>query len=66
MIVTEYYETRPDGIRTFRTYSDQDFYIMQHPTEAMYEEAIDIEGAPYTYTETDIPIEREEPEPNEE
>ena len=41
------------------------FYIMQNETQILYIEAIDVENAPYTYSETDIPIE-EEPSPEEE
>lgn len=41
------------------------FYIMQNETQILYTEAIDVENAPYSYSETDIPIE-EEPSPEEE
>ena len=33
------------------------FKILQLPTRQLYDDAIDIENAPYTYSETDIPIE---------
>lgn len=33
------------------------FYILQNETGAEYDEAIDVENAPYTYSETDKPIE---------
>lgn len=33
------------------------FYILQNETGIEYAEAIDVEGAPYTYSETDKPIE---------
>lgn len=33
------------------------FFILQNETGAEYDEAIDVEGAPYTYSETDKPIE---------
>lgn len=36
------------------------FYILQNETGVEYGEAIDVESAPYTYEETDIPIEQEE------
>ena len=32
------------------------FYILQNETGAEYEEAIDVENAPYTYSETNKPI----------
>lgn len=57
MIVREYLKTRKDGIRLFRTYSDQHLYIIKEQTNELYEEAIDVENAPYTYIESNKPIE---------
>lgn len=57
MIVREFYRTRKDGVNLYRTYSDEGFYILQNETQREYAEAIDVEGAPYTYSETDKPIE---------
>jgi len=57
MIVREYYRTREDGVRLYRTYSDKGMYIVQNQTGIEYSEAIDVEGSQYTYTETDRPIE---------
>ena len=62
MIVKEFYRQRKDGINLYRTYSDLAVYILQNETGVEYEEAIDVENAPYTYTETDKPIEKEEEE----
>lgn len=59
MIVREFYRTRKDGVNLYRTYSDKEVYILQNETGAEYTEAIDVEGAPYTYSETDKPIEIE-------
>lgn len=61
MIVKEFFETRFDGVNLYRTYSDGGYYIKQNPTGVVYSEAIDVEGAPYAYEETDelIPIEDE-------
>lgn len=59
MIVTEYYMIRKDGVVLNRTYSDAGYYILQNETGIEYVEAVDVEGAPYTYSETDIPIEEE-------
>jgi hypothetical protein len=36
------------------------FYILQNETGIEYEEAIDVENAPYTYSETDKPIPTEQ------
>lgn len=42
-----------------RHYSDLDLMIRQVETGAVYEDAIDVVPCPYTYEETDIPIEKE-------
>lgn len=62
MVVKEYYRTREDGVNLYRTYSDQNLYIRQVETNVEYAEAIDVENAPFTYEETDKPIEKEEEE----
>lgn len=62
MVVRKFYETRFDGVDLYRTYSDADLKIHKVGTDEIYDEAIDIEGAPYTYEETDMPIEVE-PDP---
>ena len=62
MIVKEFYRTRKDGVNLYRTYSDEGFYILQNETDIEYDEAIDVENAPYTYSETDKPIEKEDKE----
>ena len=60
MIKREFYETRADGVNLYRTYSDNCMYIRQDQTGNEYDEAIDIETAPYTYTENDKPIPKDE------
>ena len=60
MIVREFYQTRQDGVNLFRTYSDDNKYIKKVGTNEEYSEAIDIEGAPYEYEETDKEIEQYE------
>ena len=62
MIVTEFYKTREDGVRLFRTYSDEDFMILQDETQILYVEAIDVENSGNTYTETDIPVDEDIPD----
>lgn len=57
MVFKEYYLTRTDGVKLYRNYSDKNVYIKQDQTGIEYSEAIDVENAPYTYTETDKPIE---------
>lgn len=55
MIVREFFRTREDGIDLFRTFSDAGFTIIRNDG-VEYDEAIDVENAPYTYIETDLPI----------
>jgi hypothetical protein len=57
MIQREFYKTRKDGVNLYRTYSTENLYIRQIETGIEYGEAIDVENAPYTYEETDRPIE---------
>lgn len=57
MLVKEIFKIREDGVKLFRTYSDQGFCILQNETGIVYAEAVDPENSPYTYTETNIPIE---------
>lgn len=62
MLIKEFYKTRQDGVNLYRTYSDENFKIRQMPTGNIYDEAIDVEDSNYTYEETNIPIEEEEVE----
>ena len=60
MIQREFYTQRKDDVKLYRTYSDIGMMIRQNETGAEYAEAIDVEGATYTYTETETPIEMPE------
>ena len=62
MIVREFYKTRKDGVNLYRTYSDENFKILQVETGNIYDEAIDVETANYTYEETEEKIEGAETE----
>lgn len=53
MIIKEEYKTRADGVKLFRTYSDLGKLLIQNETGIKYAEAIDVENAPYTYSESD-------------
>ena len=57
MIQREFYTQRKDGVKLYRTYSDIGMMIRQNETGVEYAEAIDVEDASYTYTETETPIE---------
>lgn len=67
MIQKELFMTREDGVNLYKTYSDEGFYIIQNETGYKYDAAIDVENAPYTYSESDEKIElpEEEKEENE-
>lgn len=60
MIRKEFYRTRNDGVNLYKTYSDENLKIKQIETDIIYDKAIDIKNAPYTYEETNEPIEEEE------
>jgi hypothetical protein len=60
MIKRDYYETRSDGVKLYRTYSDSNYMIKKVGTEEVYEEAIDVENALYEYEELDQKIGIEE------
>lgn len=59
MIIKEEYKTRADGVKLFRTYSDEGRYLIQNETGITYVEAIDVENAPYTYSESEDTFEDE-------
>ena len=53
MIIREFYITRKDGVNLYKTYSDNDVYIIKQGTDKKYDIAIDVENANYTYEETE-------------
>lgn len=59
MIITKYYTTRKDGVDLYLTKSDQGLKIRKGGTDEIYDEAIDVVGAPFYYVETDQKIEEE-------
>lgn len=60
MLKREFYKTREDGVNLYRTYSDENKMIRQIETNILYNEAIDVEDALFTYEETDEAIEEVE------
>lgn len=56
-IKKEFYKVREDGVLLYRTYSDENRAICKVGTDEVYDEAIDVEGAPYIYIETEEHIE---------
>lgn len=51
-IITNYYKTRKDGVRLFRTYSDGDRFVVREDG-AVFDAAVDVENSGHTYTEGD-------------
>ena len=60
MIVKEFYRVREDGVILNKTYSDIGFKIRKVGTDEIYDEAIDVDNAPFEYEETDEIISKEE------
>lgn len=61
-IVREFFSRRSDGVNLYKTYSDAGMYIRKIGTEEVYQEAIDVETAPWSYEETEDKIEYSEEE----
>ena len=64
MIVREFFKQRNDWVKLYKTYSNEGYMIQKVGTDEIYEEAIDVESAPYQYIETDQKIENEIPVEN--
>ena len=60
MIVKEEYKIRADGVKLFRTYSDEGKYIIQNETGIIYVDAVDVETSSYTYVEYDEQVDHDE------
>ena len=58
MVIKEFYITRSDGVNLYRSYSDKGVQIRKVGTDEIYDEAIDVESAPFVYEETDQALER--------
>ena len=60
MIVKELFMVREDGVKLFKSYSDNKVIIRKVGTEEEYEEAIDVESTNNEYEETEKLIETRE------
>ena len=60
MIKKEFYKTREDGVNLYKTYSNEGFQIRQIETGAVYDEAIDVESANFTYEEIEEKVKTEQ------
>lgn len=66
MISRRLFKIRKGGVRLYKTYSDEGYYIRQIDTGRVYTSAIDVENTPHTYEETDILIPVNKPSKDEE
>ena len=55
-IKRNFYVELADGTKLYRTYSDAGKQIIQNETGVLFDDAVDVEGATYTYSETDTDI----------
>lgn len=55
-MIIEEIATLKSGRRIIRRHSDQNVFLIQTPTGLMYSEPVDVENAPYTYSESNVPI----------
>ena len=60
MIKREFYKERNDGVKLYKTYSDENYRIQKVGTDEIYDEAIDVESSNYEYIATDEKIEEVE------
>lgn len=56
MVIREFYRTRKDGVNLYISYSDKGLQLRKVGTDEIYDDAVDVEGVPYTYEETETPI----------
>ena len=55
-IQREFFGERSDGVKLYRTFSDDGKFIVQTETGAVLEDAVDVEDATYTYAESEETI----------
>ena len=59
MIKREFYKERNDGVKLYKTYSDENYRIQKVGTNEIYDEAIDVFPIQYNYEETSEKVEIE-------
>ena len=59
MIRREFYKERNDGVKLYKTYSDENYRIQKVGTDEIYDEAIDVFPIQYNYEETSEKVEIE-------
>jgi len=56
MVIREQIGETAQGVKLFRHYSNEGKYLIQQETGIRYEEAVDVEGAGFTYIESTVTI----------
>ena len=64
MIIKEFYKKRKDGVDLYRTSSDKGVMIKKIGTDEEYVAAIDVDGSPFVYEETEHPVVQKEKNEN--
>ena len=55
-IKRDFYVELADGTKLYRTYSDAGMQIIQNETGLIFDDAVDVESATYTYSEAETKI----------
>ena len=55
-IKKEFYVELADGTKLYRTFSDEGKQIIQNETGVIFDDAVDVERATFTYSETEAEI----------
>ena len=53
-----------DGTKLFRTFSDEGKQIIQNETGVIFDDAVDVEGATFTYSEAETKVIQNKEEAN--
>ena len=56
MVIREQIGETAQGVKLFRHHSDAGKFLIQQETGIRYEEAVDVEGAGFTYIESTVSI----------
>ena len=50
-IIKEFVAETADGVKLYRTFSDENRKILQNETGLIYDDAVDVENAEFSYSE---------------
>lgn len=50
-IIKEFVTETADGVKLYRTFSDENRKILQNETGIIYDDAVDVENAEFSYSE---------------